>query len=53
MLRASKYMSNRKIVKTHQNVLIFYKGDPKEIKNVFPKLDFSNLNDDINESSNV
>lgn len=32
MLRATKYMKNRKICKTHQNVLVFYKGDTKKIK---------------------
>jgi len=26
------FQSNRKLGKTHQNVLIFYKGDPKQIK---------------------
>ena len=29
----------RKVGKTHQNVLVFYKGDEKEIKNNFPKLE--------------
>ncbi len=32
-IRVTKaFQSNRKLGKTHQNVLIFYKGDPKEIK---------------------
>jgi hypothetical protein len=26
---------SRKMGKTHQNILIFYKGDPKEIRNIF------------------
>ena len=35
-IRAVGYMNKaRKIGKRHQNVLVFYKGDPKEIKNVF------------------
>ncbi len=33
--RAAHNMKNRKVVKVHQNVLIFYKGDPKKIKEVF------------------
>lgn len=40
-LRASKYMDYRKVVKLHENVLVFYKGDPKQIKNIYPKLDLS------------
>jgi DNA modification methylase len=38
---SDRYMENRKIVKTHQNVLIFYKGDPKRIKDTFPKIEFT------------
>ena len=29
------FQSNRKLGKTHQNVLIFYKGDPKHIKQIY------------------
>lgn len=36
--RARKYFKNRKVVKTHQNVLVFYKGNPKEIPENFPEL---------------
>jgi len=39
--RVGRFMEHRKIGKCHQNVLVFYKGSPKEIKNIFPKLDFS------------
>lgn len=38
--RANRMMSTRKVVKTHQNVLVFYKGDVKNIPNKFPKLNF-------------
>ena len=31
-----QFASGRKIGKTHQNVLVFYKGDPRRIKEVFP-----------------
>lgn len=41
-MRAGKQFSNsRKIGKQHQNVLVFYKGDPARIKDNFPELDFS------------
>lgn len=35
-LRARKQMnSGRKVIRTHQNVLVFFKGNPKEIKSEF------------------
>ena len=37
-LRAARIFANRKVTKVHQNILIFYKGDVKEIKSNFPKL---------------
>lgn len=41
-MRVGKQFSNsRKIGKHHQNVLVFYKGDPKKIRENFPELDFS------------
>ena len=41
-IRAPKqFNSLRKAVKTHQNVLCFYKGNIKNIKNNYPELDFS------------
>ena len=41
-MRAGKQFSNsRKIGKLHQNVLVFYKGDPSKIKENFSELDFS------------
>jgi len=39
-LRANSNMVSRKVVKTHQNVLVFYKGDTKKIKDYFPQLNF-------------
>lgn len=47
-IRASRNMENRKITKTHQNVLIFFKGNPKEIKNIFPKIEVK-----LDESTDV
>ena len=37
-IRARQYFKNRKLVKVHQNVLVFYKGDPSQIKDHFPAL---------------
>lgn len=44
-LRASNLMKYRKIVKIHQDVLVFFKGDQKKIKEEFGELDFSYMND--------
>jgi DNA modification methylase len=39
MMRAGRYMNqNRKIGKQHQNVLVFYKGNPSNIKKNFNKI---------------
>ena len=37
-LRAKRQMNTRKPVKLHQNMLVFYKGDPAQVSKVFPKL---------------
>lgn len=34
-LRARRTFRNRKVVKVHQNVMVFYKGDASQIKNQF------------------
>lgn len=39
-----QFNNGRKIGKMHQNVLVFYKGDPKKIKENFPEL---NLGEDL------
>ena len=41
--RANKYMKSRKVVKVHQNILVFYKGDTKKIKDNYKELDFSSI----------
>ena len=38
-LRARLGMNNRKVVRMHQNVLVFYKGNPNEITKYFPLLE--------------
>lgn len=40
-LRARRYMESRKVVKMHQNILVFYKGNPKDIKKHFSKIEFT------------
>ena len=40
-----QFNGGRKIGKTHQNVLVFYKGDPKKIKENYPEIDFSQITD--------
>lgn len=44
-LRAGRSMGTRKVVRLHQNVLVFYKGDISQIKAVFPKLTPEELED--------
>lgn len=43
------FTSLRKIVKHHQNVLVFYKGNPKNIKQNYPELDLSYINEEIKD----
>jgi hypothetical protein len=40
-LRAGRYMDTRKVAKMHQNVLVFYKGNTKNIAKIFPKIEFT------------
>lgn len=43
-IRAGRqFSSGRKVGKMHQNVLVFYKGDPKAIKNNYGDIDLSGL----------
>ena len=46
-LRANRLFATRKVVKMHQNVLVFYKGNPKEIKNNFKEVYIDNLEEEI------
>ena len=46
-MRAGKYFNGgRKIGKQHQNVLVFYKGNPKNIKSNYPELDLSYMQEE-------
>lgn len=46
---ARQFNASRKIGKTHQNVLVFYKGKIKDIKQNFGELDLSYLADENDE----
>jgi hypothetical protein len=35
MRAALQFDRGRKLVKTHQNILIFYKGEPRKVKEIF------------------
>jgi len=47
-MRANRTFSGgRKIIKTHQNVLVFYKGDIKKIKGNYTKLDLDYIDETL------
>ena len=45
-LRAGPQMRYRKVTKCHQNVLVFFKGNPKNIKGIFPKIEIPEQEDE-------
>jgi len=52
VLRAGRYFSaGRKTGKQHQNVLVFYKGNPKNIKANYPELDLSYIEEQEAENN--
>lgn len=49
-IRAGRQFAiGRKVGKQHQNVLVFYKGNPKNIKVNYPELDLSYMQEEIDE----
>ena len=48
-----QFSGNRKVGKHHQNVLVFYKGNPKNIKNIFKEIDLSYLDEYIENTEDV
>ena len=46
MIRASQTFKTRKLVKVHQNVLIFYKGNIKKIKDNFKEIEVAEITTD-------
>ena len=50
-LRARRqFMGLRKVVKTHQNVLVFYKGDPQKIRENYGEVRVADLPEEPDES---
>lgn len=43
--RVGRIMQYRKVGKCHQNVLVFFKGDPKKIKELYPEVQCEDFND--------
>lgn len=48
-----QFESGRKVGKMHQNVLIFYKGDPKKIKENFPEIKVVEYLQELNYQPNI
>ena len=46
---AKQFTSGRKVGKCHQNVLVFYKGNPKNIKQNFPEINVSQYTENETE----
>lgn len=50
-MRAGRHMqSSRKVCKVHQNVLVFYKGDTKNIKDIFGEVEVGDMGEYVNDS---
>lgn len=47
MIRANQTFKSRKLVKVHQNVLVFYKGDIKKIKDNYTEISVDDLGDEL------
>ncbi len=48
-MRARKNFAQRKVTRIHQEILVFYKGDPKEIKNLFGEIEVAEINESEDE----
>jgi DNA modification methylase len=48
-----QFKSGRKVGKMHQNVLVFYKGDPKKIKEEFPEIKVAEYLQELNDNPNI
>lgn len=46
-IRASNAMHNRKTIHVYQDVLVFYKGNPKDIKNYFGEVEVADVSEDM------
>lgn len=48
-----QFENSRKVGKMHQNVLVFYKGDPKKIKEEFPEIKLEEYLQELNYQPNI
>ncbi len=48
-----QFEAGRKVGKMHQNVLVFYKGDPKKIKENFPQINVSEYLQELFDNPNI
>jgi DNA modification methylase len=48
-----QFENSRKVGKMHQNVLVFYKGDPKKIKEEFPEIKVVEYLQELNYQPNI
>lgn len=49
-MRHAQFANSRKNVKTHQTILVFYKGDPANIRSTFPELDLTGMDQFADET---
>ena len=43
------FQSGRKVGKVHQNILVFYKGNPKKIREIFKEINIAQIDDCLEE----
>jgi DNA modification methylase len=46
-IRAARYMEYRKVAHVYQDVLVFYRGDQKQIKKEFANIKVANVSEDM------
>ena len=49
-VRAGKQMQTRKVVRVHQEVLVYFKGNPKNIRATFPEVEVAELEEGNNDA---
>ena len=49
-VRAGKQMQTRKVVRVHQEVLVYFKGNPKNIRATFPEVEVAELEEGDNDA---
>ena len=52
-IRANNQMKSRKLVKVHQNILVFYKGDTSKINSIYGDIEFMEDSEDDYGSEDV